>query len=183
EGFSVQISGDSTERLNDLAADVVRVLSSIEGLTELRSDADTGEREVRVTVDRLRAAAVGMSSREVAQAVSIAMRGQNLREFRGESGEVEVRLAFRESDKQSIDQLADLPLYTADGRRIPLGSIANLETGYAADSIRRTDRQTAVVLRGNVTEGSTMNDLRPKVEALMNQFELPPGYAWKFGEG
>jgi HAE1 family hydrophobic/amphiphilic exporter-1 len=183
EGFSVQLSGDSTERLNELAADVARALSSVEGLTDLRSDADKGEREVRVTVDRLRAAAVGLSPREVAEAISIAMRGQNLREFRGESGEVEVRLAFRESDKQSIEQLADLPLYTEDGRRIPLGSIADLETGHAADTIRRTDRQTAVVLRGNVAEGTTMDDLRPQVEALMNQFELPPGYAWKFGEG
>src|SRR5690606_7873011 len=183
EGFSVQISGDSTERLNDLAADVVRVLSSIEGLTELRSDADTGEREVRVTVDRLRAAAVGLSSREVAQAVSIAMRGQNLREFRGESGEVEVRLAFRESDKQSIDQLADLPLYTGDGRRIRLGSVADFEMGFSPDSIRRTDRQTGVVLSANLAGDATLDTVRPKVEALMEQFELPPGYSWKFGRG
>lgn len=183
EGFSVQIAGDSTERLNGLAADVIRVLSAIDGLVDIRSDAEAGEREVRVTVDRIRAAAAGLSSREIADAIAVAMRGENLREFRGEEGEVEVRLAFRESDKQSVDQLADLPLYTAEGRRITLGSVADFEIGYAPDSIRRTDRQTAVVLSANLVDGTTMNEVKPKVEALMNQFEMPPGYSWKFGKG
>ncbi|HEX7063316.1 MAG TPA: efflux RND transporter permease subunit [Woeseiaceae bacterium] len=183
EGFSVQISGDSTERLNDLGRDVVRVLSTVAGLLDVRSDAESGEREVRVTVDRVRAAAAGLSSRQVADAVATAMRGQNLREFRGDQGEVEVRLAFRESDKQSIDQLAGLPLYAADGRRITLGSIAELDVAHSPDTIRRTDRQTAVVLRANLADGTTMSDVQPKVEKLMEQFELPPGYSWKFGEG
>lgn len=183
EGFSLQISGDSTERLNELAVEVGRSLSSIEGLTDIRSDAESGEREVRVIVDRIRAAAVGLTSQAIADAIAVAMRGENLREFRGETGEVEVRLAFRESDKQSVDQLSDLPLYTAGGRRITLGSVADFDVGYAADNIRRTDRQTAVVLSGNLGDDTTMMDLRPKVEALMEQFSLPPGYSWQFGRG
>lgn len=183
EGFSLQISGDSTERLNELAVDIGRTLASIGGLSDVRSDAESGDREVRVTVDRIRAASVGLTSREIADAIAVAMRGQNLREFRGDAGEVEVRLAFRESDKQSIDQLQDLPLYTAEGRRITLGSVASFELGFAADNIRRTDRQTAVVLSGNLGDDTTMMDVRPQVEALMDQFALPPGYSWKFGRG
>ena len=125
----------------------------------------------------------GWTTRQIADAIAVAMRGQNLREFRGESGEVEVRLAFRESDKQSIDQLGGLPLYTGDGRRIRLGSVADFEMGFSPDSIRRTDRQTGVVLSANLAGDATLDTVRPKVEALMGQFELPPGYSWKFGRG
>ncbi len=183
EGFSLQVSGDSTERLNELAADITRTLASVEGLGRIRSDAESGEREVRVTVDRVRAASAGLTPREIAGAIAVAMRGENLREFRGDTGEVDVRLAFRDSDKQSIDQLADLPLYAAGGRRITLGSVATFEVGRAPDSIRRTDRQTAVVLSANLEGETTMSDVRPRVEALMNQYALPPGYSWKFGRG
>jgi len=182
-GFSLQISGDSTTRLNDLAADISRMLAGVPGLEDLRSDAESGEREVRVTVDRIRAAQAGLTTMEIADAIAIAMRGQNLREFRGERGEVEVRLAFRESDKQSIEQLGGLPLYTPEGRRITLGSVADFQMGFSPDSIRRTDRQTAVVLSANLAKGNNLDDLRPKVEGLMGQFELPPGYSWKFGRG
>ncbi|MGH8166554.1 MAG: efflux RND transporter permease subunit, partial [Woeseiaceae bacterium] len=182
-GFSMQISGDSTERLNELGTDVARMLASVEGLEDIRSDAESGEREVQVTIDRIRAAQAGLTTRQIADAIAIAMRGQNLREFRGERGEVEVRLAFRESDKQSVDQLAGLPLYTPEGRRITLGSVAEFHVGNSPDAIKRTDRQTGVVLSANLDDDTSLDDVKPKVEALMGQFELPAGYSWKFGRG
>ena len=183
EGFNLQVSGDSTGRLNELAANLARSLESVEGLKDVRSDAQAGEREVRVHVDRVRAAAVGLTVQQIAGSIAIAMRGQNLREFRGDLGEVAVRLAFRDSDKQSVEQLANLPLYATDGRRITLGTVANFHLGYAPDTIQRVDRQTAVVISANLEEDSSLELVRPKVESLMEQFELPPGYSWKFGRG
>ena len=183
DGFSLQISGDSTMRLNELGVDVVRILSTVEGLENVRSDGESGDREVQVSVDRTRAAAVGLTSGQIADAISVAMRGRSLREFRGESGEIEVRLAFREGDKQTLEQLADLPLYTAEGRRITLGSVADLRVGSSPETIKRTDRQTAVVVSANLEDGATLDSVKPRVEELMDQVELPPGYSWKFGRG
>ncbi len=183
EGFAIQISGDSTERLNELGDEVARALSSIEGLKDVRSDAESGENEVRVSIDRDRAAIVGLTAADIAQTIAIAMRGENLREFRGQSGEIEVRLAFREDDKQSVEQLADLPLFTPDGDRISLGSVASLHVGRSPATIRRTDRQTAVILSGNLEDGVSAEDIRPDVKSLMEQIELPPGYSWKEGRG
>ncbi|NIL94806.1 MAG: MMPL family transporter [Woeseiaceae bacterium] len=183
EGFSIQISGDSTTVLNELGAEIARALSGVEGLKDVRSDAESGDKEVRVVIDRDRAAAAGLTTQEIALNVAIAMRGENLREFRGESGEVAVRLAFREDEKQTIEQLASLPLYKADGERIPLGSVANLHIGQSPDTIRRTDRQTAVVLSGNMEDDVSLEEIQPGIEDLMSQIELPPGYSWKFGRG
>ncbi|MDZ7644525.1 MAG: efflux RND transporter permease subunit [Woeseiaceae bacterium] len=182
-GFSLQISGDSTSRLNELAVDIVRILAGVPGLEGVRSDAEEGEREVRVSIDRERAAAAGMTTAAIADSIAIAMRGQDLREFRGEAGEIGVRLAFRESDKQTVEQLAELPLYTGDGRRITLGSVARFQTGRSPDTIRRTDRQTAVILSANLADDATLDSVKPDVEKLMQQFSLPPGYNWKFGRG
>ena len=183
EGFSLQIAGDSTSRLNDIGEDVVRVLATLDGLEDLRTDAERGEREVQVIVDRTRAASVGLTSGDVAQAVGDAMRGRNLREFRGDSGEIEVRVAYRDGDRQTVEQLAGMPLYTADGRRITLGSIASLRMGYSPSTIKRTDRQTALVISANLTDGATLDGVSPKARRLMDEIQLPPGYSWKFGRG
>jgi len=183
DGFTVQISGDSTQVLNDLSIDIARALNSVEGLKDVRSDGQIGTKEVRVQIDRNRAANVGLSTQEIAESISVAMRGENLREFRDTSGEIAVRMAFRENDKQSIEQLANLPLYTPDGRRITLGAVASLHVGRSPDNIRRTDRQTAVILSANLEEDISADDVRPKVKSLMEQIELPPGYTWKEGRG
>ena len=183
EGFSIQVSGDSTDILNRLSVDVVRALESVEGLKDVTSDAEEGEREIRVTVDRVRAANAGLTSADIGRTIATAMRGENLREFRDGSGEIEVRLAFRADDKQSVEQLADLPLYTPDGRRITLGSVATMHLGKAPDTIRRTDRQTAVIINANFEDDATAEEVRPRVKSLMDQMELPPGYSWKEGRG
>jgi HAE1 family hydrophobic/amphiphilic exporter-1 len=183
DGFSLQISGDSTGILNEIGAEVARLLASVSGLEDVRSDAELGEREIQVSIDRVRAAANGLTARKIADAIGIAMRGQNLREFRGDLGEVAVRLTFRDSDRQTIDQLADLPLYTPDGRRITLGTVADFRIGISPAAIQRTDRQTAVILSANLAEDESLESVRPRVEALMNEFDLPPGYSWKFGRG
>jgi len=183
DGFTLQISGDSTEVLNDLAVEIARSLATVEGLKDVRSDGESGNKEVRVIIDRTRAANVGLSTQAIAQSVSIAMRGENLREFRDQSGEIAVRLAFRDNDKQSIEQLANLPLYTPDGRRITLGTVASLRVARSPDSIRRTDRQTAVILSANLEQDVVADEIRPRVNSLMEQIELPPGYSWKEGRG
>jgi hydrophobic/amphiphilic exporter-1 (mainly G- bacteria), HAE1 family len=182
EGFSLQISGDSTEVLSALAPDVVRILSTIPGLQDVGADIGTGDREVRVHVDRDRAIQVGLSPQDVAAAVSVALRGEQLRDFRSGDGEIAVRIAFREDDRQSIEQLANLPLQAPDGRRVSLGSVAQFEVAKAHQEIRRIDRATAVVIQANLN-GRSMDDVRPDVKALMDAYQLPPGYSWSFGRG
>jgi HAE1 family hydrophobic/amphiphilic exporter-1 len=111
------------------------------------------------------------------------MRGKNLREFRGESGEIAVRLALRASDKQTVEQLKEVTLYNAEGRRISLGSVANFSIGYSPATIQRTDRQTAVILSANVAEDSSLDTVRPVVSGLLDSYDWPAGYSWKFGRG
>ena len=182
EGFSLQLSGESTAVLSELSPEVERVLSTIPGLTNVRSDASTGDLEIQITVDRLRAGQVGLTPESVASAVSTALRGDNLRDFRGEDGEIDVRLAFRENDRQSLDQLADLPLFTEDGRRYRLGAIADFRVTRTLQEINRVDRQTAAVIEANLDDIS-LDEIKPKIEKVMDAFQLPPGYSWKFGRG
>ena len=183
EGFSVQLLGDSTEELWTMSSDVKRALSRVEGLSGLYSDASAGEQELSVIIDRNRAMQVGLSVQEIASSLASAMRGDELREFRGRDGDIAVRLAFRDSDKQSMEDLAGLPLYAASGERITLGSVARFERHKGPQTIERKDRATAVVISGNLDDDTSMEDIRPRVTAIMEQMDLPPGYSWKFGRG
>ncbi|MEL7451248.1 MAG: efflux RND transporter permease subunit [Pseudomonadota bacterium] len=182
EGFSLQVTGDSTEKLSEISTDLLRVLGTIDGLEGLRSDAAQGDQEVRITVNRERAMRAGLAAQDVATAVAIAMRGEPLREFRGQDGEIGVRMTFRENDRQTIEQLAGLPLYTADNERIPLSNVASLHVQRGEQSIRRTDRQTAASVSADLKD-TTLDEVKPQIEALMAEYSLPPGYSWKFGRG
>jgi len=79
-------------------------------------DGGAGEHEVQVVVDRDRAAKLGLSPQVVAQTVAVAMRGDPLKEFRADDREIQMRLAFRADNRQTLEDLAATPLYLPDGR-------------------------------------------------------------------
>jgi len=183
EGFSVRLSGDSTLRLVELSKELVRRLSEIEGFDSVRSTAQSGEQELRVRVDRARAAQLGLPTQVVAQTIAVAMRGDRLKEFRSSDREVQMRLAFRADARQTIEDLAATPLFMPDGTRTTLGAVADFHVTTAARTIDRVDRLTTVTVEGIISRDSSMQEVRKQAEAVMETFPLPPGYSWKFGRG
>ncbi|HEX5161435.1 MAG TPA: efflux RND transporter permease subunit [Steroidobacteraceae bacterium] len=181
--FSVQLTGESTEKLALLADDVARVMASAKGLEAVRSEAREGDEEVQIVVNRQRAAALGLTSGDVAQAVAAGMRGDRLREFRGTERELTLRLAFRESDRQTVDNLAEFPIYLPGGARVPLSAIADFRIAKGPRSIERMDRLTSVAITGNVKPDATLDGVGKEVEALLKNYQMPPGYSWKLGKG
>ena len=183
EGFSLQLSGDSTEQLAELSFELARQLRAVEGLESVRSEARDGEEEIQIIVDRQRASQLGLTTGDVAASVAAAMRGDKLKEFRGTDREVDMRLTFRESDRQNVEDLATLPLYLPSGERITLGAVADFRQVRGAREIKRVNRLTAVIVAGNLAKGATLDEVKKRVEPLMEQFAMPPGFTWKFGRG
>ncbi len=183
QGFSLQVSGESTERLAVIAQDIVRVLSSVPGLESVRAEGRDGDEEVQIVVDRKRAAALGLAPRDVAFAVAAALRGDRLREFRGPDRELVMRLVFRASDKQSVDDLSRIPIFLPNGARINLGAVAELRLAQGPRTIERVNRLTAIVITANLEAGTTLRAVRKEVEGVMSAYQLPPGHSWKFGRG
>jgi len=180
--LNITLTGSSSEVLRELADDAVRILSSVEGLTGVVSASSAGDQEVQVRVDRERANQLGFSTQEVAQAISIAIRGVELREFKGEEGEIPVRLQFREEDRQAISDLRDIKLRNRDGVAIPLMSMVDFTQGTGPTRIQRLDRQTGLRVTAQL-DGVTSEKAKELIQDRMDLMKLPSGYEWQFGGG
>ncbi|MBX3703016.1 MAG: efflux RND transporter permease subunit [Steroidobacteraceae bacterium] len=180
-GFSMRLTGESTEQLIALSRTVVQRLRDVPGFDSVRTTAKAGEQEVQVIVDRDRAARLGLTAETVAQTLAAAMRGDRLKEFRAADREIQMRLAFRADDRQTLEDLVSTPLWLPDGTRSTLGAVANFRISQTERTIDRVDRLTSVVIEGIVSRDSSLDAVKKGVEAAMKDFPLPPGVAWKFG--
>ena len=115
--------------------------------------------------------------------VAGAMRGDRLPELRTSEREITMRLAFRESDRQSVEDLARVPVMLPDGSRTDLGAVAAFVVQPSDREIQRLNRLTTVVINANLAKGTTMDEVRKRVEPVMEAYALPAGYTWKFGRG
>lgn len=183
EGFSVRLLGDSTDRLRDISYEALRVLDTVDGLDSLTTDLLAGEREVQIRVDREKAEQYGLTTRQVADVVNIAMRGRDLREFRTPEGEIAMRIGYRDDDRQTVEQLGDVPVPVAGQDNVLLSTIATLTRTRGPSDINRADRKTSVELSGSVNADTTMDEVKPEVERRLNALDFPTGYSWSFGSG
>ncbi len=181
ETVRIQLIGKSSEQLAELSRDIAWTLSKIDGLTDVRSEAEIGEKEVHVIVDRDRAKQYGFSTREIAQVVSAAMRGINLRRFHDEDGEVEMRLEFQDTDQQTLENLQNVPLFNGRNEPIKLASLADFRVRRGPRTIHRENRTTALGVKAHL-EGITINEAKGKIGQVMKNFNFPPGYTWNYGE-
>jgi HAE1 family hydrophobic/amphiphilic exporter-1 len=176
----VFVIGESSDVLVDLADEVVRRLKNVPGLADVRSEAETGTEEVQVVVDRERARNLGVSTQQVANVVSNSMRGMNLRRVRGEHGETDVVLALRDSDRQTIDDLMELPVTVSNGNNVKLASLADYQMNTGPRSIQRENRQTSLGITINLDDLS-MDEAQQRIFPILDQINYPAGYGWSKG--
>jgi HAE1 family hydrophobic/amphiphilic exporter-1 len=180
--INLSLTGDSGQVLRDLSGAVIPVLRQIPILHDVSAAQDNGNREMSVHVDREKAKEYGFSASDVAQFIAIALRGVQLGDFHGGESPLPVWLRFRGSDAQSLDDLSDFKLRRPDGVQIPLLSMVQVTTNNASSVIERENRQTSFGIKANLAEGSTSNDAREQIEAVMKNVQMPAGYRWTFGQ-
>lgn len=180
EKMRVYVIGESSEVLEDLADEVIRRLEMVDGIADVRSEAEAGAEEVQLVIDRERARNYGLSTQQIASMVSNSMRGMNLRRVRGKNGEIDVVLAFRDADRQSISDLMSLPINVAGDQTVKLASLANYEVNNGPNAIQRQDRQTSLGITANL-DGITTDEARTTIANVLNQMNYPTGYGWSYG--
>ena len=180
EQIRVFVIGESSDVLIDLSDEVIRRLGDTPGFVDMRSEAEAGTEEVQLVVDRRRARNFGLSSEQIAGMVSNSMRGINLRRVRGENGEIDVVLAMQDSDRQTLDNLRNLPVGIGTSQTVKLVSLADLHIRRGPRSIQRQDRQTSLGIMINL-EDINMDEARQKIAGVMDQINYPAGYGWSYG--
>lgn len=177
----IQLWGDSSELLADLSKDVAWRLAQIPGLRDVRSQAESNDREVHIKVNQELAQKHDFSAREVGQIVAVAMRGQNLRRFKTPTGEVDITLRLQDSDRETLDQLKRLVVYNDFGQPVELATLADFTWSSGPQQIKRIDRKTTIEITAALDQIS-VNEAKEKLTKYMASYDLPPGYSWGFGE-
>ncbi len=176
-----QIVGDDSEVLARLAEQAKLRLEEIDGLLDPFASTEEGQQELHVELDRDLATRYGVSPYQMAEVVGLTYRGRRLQRFRTSDGEREMRLTLDEKQDESISQLQHLPIWTAEGGKVPLAAVADFREVPGAEHIMRDDRLTSVWV-GARYENGTREEYIPKVTAALESIDFPYGYSWTFGD-
>jgi multidrug efflux pump subunit AcrB len=140
------------EQLSQATLHIKSVLEKTNGLFDVRIDDVFGDDEVFVNVDYQKAARLGLSLQDIGFAVRTAIAGQKTGDVNLNNREVDYFLRFKDSDKQSLEQLNKLTISDQRGNLIPLSNVATFKVESGTPQIKRYDYRRAKTITANLDD-------------------------------
>ena len=180
--LSINITGDSTEVLTEVAQDVSRLLAQNKDFADVRVDNADQQQEIQMRIDRERAANLGFDPAQVGRLIQVAMRGVPLREFRMGDTEVPVWLRFKDADSMSLDTLKEIRVTRPDGTSVPLSTLVSVDMSPSAKAIGRQNRKTSSTITLELMPKGDMGKATEAITAALKDYPFPSGYGYDMGQ-
>ena len=182
-GLSLRLIGPSTDVLIEESERLIEVMETVDGLTNVRTNSESRRQEVVIRMKPEAAGLYNITARQIAQSVSTAFGIQLSRGLQQPNREYEIWMGLKDGRDATLTDLRNLPLLAPGGDRVALTTVADLEIRSSLRSIRRENRETEVQVQFDLSEGTTPDQASALVEAVMEDYQLPPGYRSEQGPG
>jgi len=152
----------------------VAAMRKVPGLTAVNEDLKLNRPELRAVVDREKAAAAGISMRDLARALQLVSAGLDVSDFKRGTRQYDVFAGLPRALRDAPDALRVVSLRARDGTMVPLGNFVRFTERSAASSRYHFDRSPSATISANldgITLGEGIVRARAAVEA-----ELPEGF-------
>ena len=179
--IAVKIFGDDLAVLRQLARQVQREMSQVGGVVDLATEQQTDIPTLNVRVDPAAAAAHGLETGTVAEALQTARVGRAVGQIL--EGQISFPLVVRypADDSTLLDSIGTTQIQTPDRRQIPLSSVATIQEDRGPNFVMRENVQRRIVVQSNVSGRdlrSVVNDIQ---ERVTQNVKLPQGYHVEYG--
>lgn len=173
---AISIYGDDLETLDRKARQVSGVLSRIRGATDvqIQSPPGTPQIAIRLRTDRLRE--FGFQSVGVLQAIQAAYQGINVAQSYEGNRVFDMTAILAPAARQNPEQIGSLMLQNADGGRVPLRELADVESTSGRYSIDHEGTRRRQVVFCNVRNRDVVSFVDEARRAIQQRVQLPAGY-------
>jgi HAE1 family hydrophobic/amphiphilic exporter-1 len=175
EGMTVEVRGYELATLDALAARVAEAIRTVPGVTDVDLSREAGIPQEELTINRDKAADLGLSVRDVAEALETAIAGTEAGEFRSEGDAHRILVQLRDAEKMSIDEVLDLTLSTPGGQQVALRNVVSTTSSRGPIQIERKDQQRLTTVTANIA-GRDLGSVAEDVQTRLQSIVRPSGY-------
>ena len=179
--LAVKIFGPDSEVLLEQSKVLQSLLQQVDGAAEVQADQITGAPQLVVTVDRAALGRYGLDVEEALDALRASVGGAEAGALFEGVRQFPIVVRLRAEDRNSADAISRIILKSASGARVPLDSVAKIETVIGPRQITREDGERFITVQSNVRDrdiGSFVQDAQALTDS---QLDLPPGYRLVWG--
>ncbi len=171
------VRGTDLKAVESYAREIVSEFSKLPGIVDVDTSLETGKPEIRVFIDRDKAADLGVDIATVAEAANFLIGGEvDVTKFKDEAKgrRYDVRARLTPEDRSNPEDIGRLYVRSKDGRLVELSNIVRIQEGGGPSVINRVDRQRAVTVFANL-EKKPLGQAKEELDSIAGRI-LPPDY-------
>jgi len=164
--IGIKVNGTDLAVIDQVATEIERAVKMVPGVTSALAERLTGGRYVDIDIDRATAARYGMNVADVQSIVSAAIGGETIAETIEGRQRFPISVRYPRELRDSVQKLRDLPVLTASGAQLPLGSVAHIALADGPPMIKSENGRLSGWIYVDVLGrdlASVVNDLRERV--------------------
>ncbi len=181
--LNLLIKGDNLEELEVYARQVIEKLRSIEDLTDVDTDYQSGKPEFQVIMDPVKMQSVGVAPGLAGYELRLHVNGGEVAKYYKNGLEYDVRMRLRPEQRNLRASYREtrIPNTSPMAKMIPLSYISEGKMATGPLKIDRQDRSRVIVIRANLATGGAIGDATEKAKKILAE-ELPPpvGISYSF---
>jgi HAE1 family hydrophobic/amphiphilic exporter-1 len=178
--IAIKVFGKDLGQLEALSQRMEKRCRDIDGIRDLDISLKRGRPELQINIDREKASKMGLSVGQVARAVKTALLGEVATRYRVHGDEYDIRVKFREEDRQSLSDIRHIGIASPFGFHVPLYQVARMAYGEGPVRITRENQERKVTISAN-THGRDLGSIIRDIKQRISGLNLPMGYFIEYG--
>ena len=170
------LQGPSLDALERYSETLREQVAKIPGLVDVDTTLNLGKPEIGIQIDRPKAADLGVSIADTAEAVRLLVGGDSVTTFNDGGEQYEVLLRARLEDRSSAESLAALSVPSTRLGSVSLDNIATFARDSAPATISRMSRQRQVTVVANLLPGTGQTAVQQEMLRLADDLQMGPEY-------
>jgi cobalt-zinc-cadmium resistance protein CzcA len=177
----LKLFGEDIDILKNKSDEISKVLSSIEGGTDLLTEKVSGQPYLTVNIDRTKIARYGLNISDVQNVIEIAIAGKSASKFYEENRSFDITVRLPEEKRNSIEAIENILVPTKTGMNIPLAQLAEVKMIEGPVQISRQDGIRRIGIEMNISERDIGSFVAEAKEKIKENVQLPFGYFLTWG--
>ncbi len=171
------IGGPDLNRLTEYSEALLAKMKTIPDVVDVDSTLITGKPEVRVIIDRARAADLGVRIADIAQALNTLVAGTKVSTFNAGTDQYDVRVRAIGEYRTSPEDLKRMIVASTKVGWVSLDNLVRTEEATGPSAIDRLNRQRQVALLGNVKPGGSQAAVIEQMNEFAREINIDPAYS------
>lgn len=181
EAVQVQLRGFDLDLAEEISDEIRERMERIPEVRGVRSDRQEGRPEQNIVFDREKIAELGLTGREIAEAIQANVGGTRAGVYRDGGDEFPIIVRLQESDRMSTLDLDNISVRTASGDIVPVSTVIDQDAGRGPVSINKINGQRVTYVTANLEGGVPLGEAVEKIQAELSDLVLPAGFSIVYG--